>query len=96
MISERGSYYPIIRAIPGSLSDQDSNGISPDERYVFIEFGPVLLKKKHPVLREYLSRERSRLESILGSKPGPDFNRRLELLDRHRIVLRAMDFYREG
>ena len=64
MVEEDGKYYPIIRAVPDGGSDA-ARGSGEDcvsgkgqiLREVLLEYGPVLLKKRHPVLLEYLLRE---------------------------------------
>lgn len=50
MIFEDGKYYPIIRAVP---TDSTVRNSAAENRY-----GPVLIRKKDPVLIEYLRRER--------------------------------------
>ncbi len=51
MISEEGKFYPVIRAVPGDGSNTGS-GHELEDR-----FGPVLLKRRDPVLAQYLKRE---------------------------------------
>lgn len=56
MLEEDGKYYQLIRAVPGKSSQPLS----------VIEdlYGPVLLRKKHPVLREFLEKQKAVLLGI--------------------------------
>lgn len=56
MVLEDGKYYPMMRAVPGNMELAGEL-----EEY----YGPVLLKKKHPCLRQYLLWERQVKEDIL-------------------------------
>jgi len=49
MILEEDKFYPVIKAVAGSYQGENP---SLEDR-----FGPVLLKKKHPVLQLYLQKE---------------------------------------
>lgn len=46
MIQEEGKFYPVIKAVKG----REKEKLSQEEA----RFGPVLLKKKHSILKEYL------------------------------------------
>lgn len=56
MILEDGKFYVIIKAVPG-------------ERVMLTEdqlaFGPVLLEKRHPVLKEFLDNEANKKQTVL-------------------------------
>lgn len=52
MILEDGKYYPIIKVIP-----EKTEILSEAEQHILDKYGPVLLEKKHPVLRSFLERE---------------------------------------
>lgn len=79
MVKEEGKFYPIIRAIPGSSSDLQT--VSGGRQELEDAYGPVLLKKKHPVLREYLEVLQLRNENILtGLQTENAAGRREELL----------------
>lgn len=51
MILEENKFYPIIKAVPAEGKPEASDQSLCDR------FGPVLLKRRHPVLRMYLERE---------------------------------------
>ncbi|MCD8300019.1 MAG: class I SAM-dependent methyltransferase [Clostridiales bacterium] len=57
MVYEDGKYYPMMRC---------TRGLSPEYSELEDEFGPVLLAKKHPVLRQYLGYQLTLTEGILS------------------------------
>ncbi len=57
MIVECGKYYPVIKAVR-------SENIQQIQKYELL-YGPCLIKKKNPILKEYLEREKKRLNNIL-------------------------------
>ena len=65
MIKESGKYYQIIKAVRGETKSILCNGIrlmSEDE------FGPVLIRKKNPVLKEFLLSRKIHFETLLQNK----------------------------
>ena len=79
MVKEEGKFYPIIRAVPSPSSDIRT--VSGERQELEDAYGPVLLRKKHPVLREYLEVLQQRNENILtGLQTGNAAGRREELL----------------
>lgn len=58
MVEENGKYYPAIKAVWKTMPE---HSISQIEQW----YGPYLLKTKHPVLLEYLQRERGKFVQIL-------------------------------
>ena len=88
MVLEEGKFYPVIRVVRGQRKDQ----LSETEA----RFGPVLLKKKHPILREYLSVELEKeikLEQELMTVPaGKRVDQRLDEIRREMgYVRRAIE-----
>ncbi len=59
MLVEDEKYYVVIRAVPSDLCAQSVSGDGTKEEIKVLEdlYGPVLLQKKHPVLKEWLERE---------------------------------------
>ncbi len=57
MIVECGKYYPVMRAVR-------SKNVKKLQKYELL-YGPCLIKKKNPVLKEYLEREKKRLNGII-------------------------------
>lgn len=66
MLVEDGKYYTVIRAVPGTTQHEYTvkNEVMADT------FGPVLLQKKHPVLKEWMLREIGIKENILQKLPA--------------------------
>lgn len=65
MIWEEGKFYPVIKAVKG----KEKESLSQEEA----RFGPILLKRKHPILKEYLIMQWQslhKLEKDLSSKDG--------------------------
>ena len=60
MIKEDGKFYPMMKAVRRESGEQFA--YTEEEAW----FGPLLLKKCHPVLREYLLREESIRKKILA------------------------------
>ncbi|MBQ9063178.1 MAG: SAM-dependent methyltransferase [Eubacterium sp.] len=60
MVEEDGKYYQIIRAVPAETKT------APAEEYEY-HFGPVLLRKQHPVLWRYLEKKEQQVLRVLGS-----------------------------
>ncbi|OUQ21037.1 tRNA (adenine(22)-N(1))-methyltransferase [Lachnoclostridium sp. An14] len=58
MVLEDGKYYTVMRC--GRKGQQTEERPSPAQ----LKYGPVLLKRKDPVLREFLAEERQKLEAI--------------------------------
>ena len=56
MVLEDGKFYVIIKGVPGKQ-------VMLTEEQLF--FGPVLLKKKHPVLKEFLDNEANKKQTVL-------------------------------
>ena len=66
MIKEDGKFYPMMKVV------RNNSG----EKTVYTEeeawFGPLLLKKCHPVLKEYLLREEMIRKKILADLSGAE------------------------
>ncbi len=60
MIKEDGKFYPMMKAV----RDKSGKKISYTEEEAW--FGPILLRERHPVLKEYLLREAAIREKILA------------------------------
>lgn len=91
MLSEDGKFYTVMRAKrdPGGNeghADSDHAGIRSEAELLY---GPVLLAKRHPVLRRYLEKQEKVLKGILdslktagleGSVQYRDTERKMEVL----------------
>ena len=80
MVMEEGKYYPMMKAVPG-----ESEAYQPWE----YEYGKLLLKEKHPVLKEYLKRETRLQKQILQQiqAKGSAFSREREAQIRQNQYL---------
>ena len=56
MISEEGKFYPVIKAVPGSM-DWDKE--------IYFRYGKILLREENPVLHEFLLVERKYCSDLL-------------------------------
>ncbi len=81
MVEEDGKYYTVMRCIRGA----DGRTAAPGPAQ--LKYGPVLLKKKDPVLKEFLEQEIRKLETISRSLAGSGTDRaavRLQELEEER------------
>ena len=106
MVCEDGKYYPMMRAerVQEILGDDGSsetkekktqaNSVSGKMSEMELRFGPVLLRERHPVLREFLLHERELDHHILASlngQPGEAAVARAEEVRRElRLVEEAL------
>ena len=85
MIKDGGKYYPALRAVRGesALTEESAS------------YGPVLLKSKDPVLKEYLAKTRTKTESILKElrKDGKHPERTAELEEELSVLAKAEAYY---
>ena len=65
MLNEGGKYYQIMKAVKSKerIEDCDDLGAMAEN-----EFGPILIKKKHPVLLEFLKKRKNHYERLLQNK----------------------------
>lgn len=89
LILEDGKFYPLIRAVPQSVSKD----LKPEE----IQYGPVLLQKKDPVLLEMLHKQVRLLTGIIenlkdgsGERAG---RRKTELMQELALAKKALQYY---
>lgn len=110
MVKEDGRFYPVIKAVPSKETRADtSHAKEKQEEYcadslhekerqrILDSFGPCLLKKKHPVLYEYLRLLQDRNEKILCSLTGCGAcTRILEVKEEIKDIERCLAFYKGG
>lgn len=65
MILEDGKFYPVIRVVYEGFSENKQE-FTKDEETDRVEdlYGPLLLEQKHPILQEYLVRQRNKFQEI--------------------------------
>lgn len=105
IICEDGKFYPMMRAVPAEEQEKrtkdradmgnGSEKLSPME----LRFGPLLLRKRHPVLRDYLLREKRLNDRILVSLEGQTGEaasaRRQEVRAEQGLIEQALKLYKE-
>lgn len=95
MILEDGKYYPMIKVCPQE-KDVNTCRMMEREQRLADKFGPVLLQKKHPVLKEFLQREYTICEQILDNLRinGRDaIERQQEILDKRKDIEAALSCF---
>lgn len=80
MVREDGKYYPMMRVV----NTEAPSGLTMEELF----YGPVLLNKRHPVLRDYLLWERGIKEQILSQIQGREGE---QTAARRQEVKRALE-----
>ena len=94
MILEDGKYYPMMKVSQQKAAEQTK--ILPQE--VADAFGPVLLQKRHPVLKEWLERELRTTKSVieqLSAQPDHERirNRMQQVNCKKTLILEALKNY---
>lgn len=70
MVFEEGKYYPMMKVVPGSHCVIGDNGevtktVDEETQRLYDTFGGLLLKEKHPVLKQYLDFSVKHVEELL-------------------------------
>lgn len=103
MIYEDGKYYPMMKVVPirnaerineGDLADRDVV----EEQALWDAFGEVLLKKKHPVLQQYLEFSVNQVENLLLHLKEQGTVRaqgRIQELEKELCLLQKAQNYKE-
>ncbi len=118
MVEEEGKFYPIIKAIPSQYkvelydSIEESGFFGEAEQRIADSFGPLLLRERNPVLRDYLELLWERNNNILTKlnvqklhTSHKEINkeayqrictRHLELVSENEDIEKCLAFYEEG
>ena len=88
MVKEDGKYYPLMRIVP--TEEPEGSRKSPEQLQMEDMFGPVLLAKKHPVLLEWIHREKHINERILEQLPSNEKARRMEVEEKVGLLDQAV------
>ena len=81
MLKESGKYYQIMKAVraeAGQVSENEIVLMAEDE------FGPVLIKKKHPVLKEFLLNRKVHFEELLQNR---EFIKSKKVSENDRVAI---------
>lgn len=88
MVREAGKFYPVIRGVPGSGRELETEEL---------KYGPCLLREGHPVLLESLKKEEKQLGQLLQALAARGENRSreryLEIQEELRVIRRALAYY---
>lgn len=92
MLEEDGKYYVVIRGVPADVQECFS-----DLEHMY---GPVLLRKKHPVLREWLEQEICVSQEIINRLSGENVGekglaRKAEMIEKLHMQKAALAVCRE-
>lgn len=87
MIYEDGKFYPMMKVVRGEASYSELE----------YRYGPILLKDRHPVLRQYLDREIDKLQNISNALQANDSisarERNIEIREELQLVQAAWNVY---
>ena len=95
MILEDGKYYPMMKVVQETASDQREETV---QVQVEDAFGPVLLQKKHPVLKEWLQRELKTVDTVCCQLAAQPENERItirmaQVQEKRQLILEALKRY---
>ena len=93
MLKEDGKYYVIIKAVPVCRTDSDIHNVDYDEDE--LHYGAALIKKKHPVLVEFIHKELdtcSKIKHNLIENCGSTSLEKLAVFeDKENSLMRVLD-----
>lgn len=83
MVKEDGKYYPMFRAVKDTETTKDRK----DETKINTEdyYGPLLLLERHPVLKEYIEKEKRITKEILEKLKKLDLSREKNQKDYNEL-----------
>lgn len=92
MVEEDGKYYPMMQV---KICSEERSAVSdPEEKHRMLEdaFGPELMKNSHPVLIQWLKREKQIVTEILENLPRQSHTeaRRQELLQKMEEISQVL------
>lgn len=90
MVIEDGKYYPMMKVLPKKNTVEMWNEAE-------LEYGKLLLEKKHPILRQFLERElriRKQILEKLCEQEGANIElRKEEVQGEIKIIQKGMEYY---
>ena len=102
MLKEDGKYYVVIKAVPSKAGDNGTAGSQRSDASVALQdeqfrdelcYGPVLIRKKHTVLVDYLRKELDtcgKIRENLLNNGGTTAKEKLAEFDEKEAVLRRV------
>lgn len=107
-VREEGKYYFAMRAVPGGKALTECGGcekkaeageVCAEEAALFTEYGELLLRERHPVLKEYLLAQRRVTKELLEKLSGEETLRAEERMRELRAeaerIGRALEWFTE-
>ena len=94
MVFEDGKYYPMMKVqlqSGGEVGRKASSIPGTQDEEIAYRFGPLLLARKHPVLRQYLHKEERKNIEILNSLnayEGERISARRNILEQELFFIR--------
>ena len=92
MVEENGKYYPSIKAV---WQSENAEALQETELW----YGPCLLAKKHPVLKEYLEREKNKFlrisDEIEYSSKREDSTDKEAISQKQELIDKALACFQE-
>ncbi len=95
LVLEDGKFYPVIRAVRG----REQESADPLEREIHLQYGRLLLERRHPVLRIFLEKKLDQTEQLirkLEEHPTEKGLNRAEELKKEKQMLNAALAYFSG
>ncbi len=95
MILEDGKYYPMMKVIQQKKEVSQTDTVSEQMEDAF---GPILLKKRHPVLQEWLERELQTAQKVCEQLSTQPENERItirmtQVQEKEKMILEALKRY---
>ena len=90
MVCEENKYYTVMKAVKGNMNYR---------RYIDFKYGKLLLEEKNSVLREFLRKERKKLEEVkcaLQNKNTEAAQRRLGELEKELFAVMEAEYEMSG
>ena len=96
MVFEDGKYYPMMRVVPREKRTSPDKTESSEWYELFAQYGKFLLEHRHPVLRQYLEREKRNCENVLDKlkNESPDSVERIQEFEKKdKLIKCALQMY---
>lgn len=92
MILEDGKFYPMMKVVRGQKEET-----TPEVQCIFDEYGEYLLKEKHPVLLQFLQKEKCLYQDILKDLTTRDTVkselRQKEIMEKLESINRGLEWF---
>lgn len=97
MVIEDGKYYTMLRAVNGLKQGKEALKFPEEQQEekeeLYNRYGKYLLEHKHKILKQYLEKEKEKLQKILKQLEDSDLEKNRE---RYQIMLEEYRYCQEG